>query len=121
MRYSVEAAANEARADFIEAKNAAVEEGVSKIRAKSELRRSREVHEATRVDEENNHRRRFQEEEENSSSVQSSVADKLLAAAAEKSKGKRMRAIAEMIASMNVIKDRNMEEAVERMIEECGE
>ena len=112
MRDSVEAATKEARAGFIEAVNVVVKE------AESELHRRRDNEEAARVDEEDDLRRRAQDEEETSSSVRSSVADELLAAAAEKAEGERLRAVEEMIASVTAYKDRYMEEEVERAITE---
>ena len=69
MRDADDAAAKEARAGFIKAVNASMEEAVSKVRTKSELRRRRDVEEAARIPEDNNHRMRSQEEEETSSSV----------------------------------------------------
>ena len=69
IRYSIDAANKKARAGFTKAVNTNVEEAVSKVRAKSELRRRRDVKEATRLPEDNNHRMRSQEEEETSSSV----------------------------------------------------
>ena len=50
--------------------------------------------------------------------MRSSVADELLAAAAEKAEGGRLRAVEEMIASVTAYKDRYMEEEVERAITE---
>ena len=120
MRDVVKAASKEVRAVFTDAVNAAVAEAISKVRAKSELRRRRNVREAARVAENEDCRRRDQEEEETSFSVQSSMSNELLAAAAEKSEGGRLRAVKETIASVTADKDRDMEEAVERAIAECG-
>ena len=46
------------RAGFTEAANVAVEEAVLKVRAKSEIRRTRDVKEAARVAKDNSRRRR---------------------------------------------------------------
>ena len=69
IRYSIDAANKKARAGFTKAVNTNVEEAVSKVRAKSELRRRRDVKEAARVAEEKKFRRRSQEEEETSFSM----------------------------------------------------
>ena len=63
MKKSVEAAAKEARAVFTKALNTTAEEAISKIRAKSELRRRRDVKEAARVAEDDDFRRMAQEED----------------------------------------------------------
>ena len=60
MRDAVEASYKEARAGFTEAANSALEEAVSKVRAKSELYRRRDAEEAARVTEDNDCRRRAQ-------------------------------------------------------------
>ena len=46
------------------------------------------------------------------------MADELLAAAAEKAEGERLRVVEEMIACVTAYKDRYMEEEVERAITE---
>ena len=51
IRYSIDAANKKARAGFTKAVNTAMEEAVSKVRAKSELLRRRDVEEANRFTE----------------------------------------------------------------------
>ena len=106
MRDAVDAVAKEARAVFTEAKNAAVEEALSKVTDESELRRRRYAKEAARVANDEGSRKRAHEKEETSSSVQIYVADKLLAAADNKVDREILRAIEETIASMTAEKDR---------------
>ena len=118
MRDSAEAAAKEARAGFTKAADSAVEEAVLKVRSESELRRRRVAEEAVRVAEDDDRMRRAQEEEETSFSVRSSMADNLVAAAAKKAEGERLRAVEETIASVTTEKDIYMEEAAERAISE---
>ena len=79
----------------------------------------RDDEESARVSEEENIRRRSQEEEETSSSVRSSVADELLNADANKAEEEILSSTEEMIAPMTAYKDREAEEAVERVIMEC--
>ena len=62
MIYAVLAASKVVRAGFTEAANVAVEEAVSKVRSKSEIRRTRDVKEAARVAKDDSRRRRSQEE-----------------------------------------------------------
>ena len=121
MRDSIEADIKEAREVFNEALNASMDEAVSKVRAELELSMMRNVEDVARVAKENYHMRRDQEDEETSSSLQSFVADEILAAAADKSKGERLRATKKTIALVTTEKDRDMDEAVEREITECGQ
>ena len=100
MRDAIKAAAKAARAVFTKAMYAGVEQAVSKIRAKLELRRRKYVEEAVRVSEDENRRRGAQEEEVTSSSPRSSVADKLLAPASEKDEGEILRDVKETIDSV---------------------
>ena len=97
-----------------------MEEEVSKVRSKLEMRRRRDVEEAMRVAEDNNRRRRAQKEEESSSSVQSYVADKLHADTFKKSDADRLRVFGKIIASMTAEKGRYMDKGVEWAIMECG-
>ena len=63
MRDASEEATKETRAGFIDVINAALEESILKVKAKSELCRRRDIEEATSVSEDANRRRRDQEEE----------------------------------------------------------
>ena len=118
---ATKASSKEARACFTEAFNAAVEEAISKVRSKSELRRRRDVKEAARVVEDDNLRSRAQEEEGNSSSVQISMTGNILDSATKKAKGEIFRAVEETIAYVTVEKDRDMYEGAEHKISESGQ
>ena len=90
-----------------------------KVKYESDLSRRRYVKESARVAEDNYFRRRDHEEEKTSSSVQSSVTNELLSASAKKAEGEILRAIKEMISSLDADKDRGMDEELERAIAEC--